>query len=99
MKMTCPSCRHEWNGSLAAIVAPEQRLTLTLRKEAGQEDELFTADTISGALSGLVDALNAAAKSLGGKVAVFVTGITYKPGMVRVDVMTVEGKKKESKKR
>ena len=99
MKMTCPSCKHEWNGSLAAIVAPEQRLTLTLRKEAGHENEPFTADTIGGALNGLTEALNAAAKSLGGKVAVFVTGITYEPGAVRVDVMTVEGKKKESKRR
>jgi hypothetical protein len=85
--MNCPHCNAEIHVISMATIPAEQTISMELtRKDSG----MFTADTLGHVLLNFDEAMKATAKSIGGKVAVFVADVVRSGDKTRIDFFVAE---------
>lgn len=99
MKMKCPHCSQDFDGSLEAAIDDGQKLKLDLTKEDGEH--FFSAQTIGGILLQTDKALRATARSLGGAVHILIAGVRMdiEKGTIGFDLAVMDKKARPARRR
>ena len=97
MKHTCPACNHESHVSVSAMVPPESRIFLEVKK--ADDSQWFSADTIGELITATDRLLKATARDCGGKVSVFVADVRLTDGCIVIEFAIIQQKQKPKSKR
>lgn len=91
MKLTCPSCNHEFERCAVGVMSDDQKLEMVIKSESA----LFGAQEAAEALLALTKTLKATAKSIDEKCEVYLTTAVVEEHEMRFGVAVVPVEKRK----
>ena len=92
-EVECPHCEKKHDVNIHAVIPDTQEMSVTIKSES----DMIAADAFGLLMVNTTQALQAVAKNIGGKVAVFILSCTVTPNEIKTDFLVTSVKTKRKK--